>query len=119
MALREQPHPSAAAATFPWAARHAAAFATFAPGAAAYGSMHLYAGLLANGCGRTDQAIEHLRAAVEANARIGAAPFLALSLHELANLTDNRTDARLLRRQCHDLARRIGVPWLCDPKRPR
>ena len=94
LTMRRFPHPAAAAATYPFAARYTHLVASFAPGAMMYGSMHLYAGLLAGVAGDTDRDIDHLRAAVRANAAMNAAPFVALAQHELANLLPDGDEAR-------------------------
>jgi tetratricopeptide (TPR) repeat protein len=48
------------------------------------GSVHYYLGITSAACGRTDTAIDHLRAAVRANSEAGLAPYAAQSEHLLA-----------------------------------
>ncbi len=112
LTMRRFPHPTAAAATYPFAARYAHLVANFAPGAMMYGSMHLYAGLLANAAGDTDRAIDHLRAAVRANSAMDALPFVALAEHELANMLPAGDEATQARAESNKLAERLGIPWL-------
>ena len=77
-----------------------------------YGSMHLYAGLLADAAGDTDRAIDHLRAAVRANSAMDALPFVALAEHELANMLPAGDAATQARAESNKLAERLGIPWL-------
>jgi hypothetical protein len=114
LTMRRFPHPAAAAATYPFAARYIHLVASFAPGAMMFGSMHLYAGLLAGVAGDTDRAIDHLRAAVRANAAMNADPFVALAQHELANLLPDGDEARQARADSNALAKQLGIPWLID-----
>jgi len=79
-----QSNPALANAVYPWAKRHVDLIATWNPGVAMLGSMHLYAGLLALGKGAEREGIDHLRAAVQRNEALGAQPFCALALHHLA-----------------------------------
>jgi DNA-binding SARP family transcriptional activator len=54
------------------------------------GAVERYLGLVAATCGRTEEADAHLRAAAEYNERIGARPWLALSLYDRALLLGDR-----------------------------
>jgi hypothetical protein len=112
LAVRVVPHRSAAAAAYPYAARHVDLVATTAPGATMNGSMHLYAGILANAAGDTGKAVEHFRGAIRANAELGALPFLAFAEHELANITPDRVEANHASAHATDLARTLGIHWL-------
>ncbi len=112
LTMRQFSHPAAAAATYPFAERYAHLVAGFAPGAMMYGSMHLYAGLLAGAAGNTGRAIEHLRSAVRANTEMGALPFVALAERELAKLLPDDEEALRARSDSTKLAHRLGVAWL-------
>jgi hypothetical protein len=112
LTVREHPHPPASAAVYPFAAHDADLVATIAPAAVMYGSMHLYAGILAKAAGEPERAVDHLRRSAEMNTRIGAAPFLALTLHELAKALGEGEEARQAHNKSQRLARQIGIPWL-------
>jgi DNA-binding SARP family transcriptional activator/DNA-binding CsgD family transcriptional regulator len=114
LAVRSTPHAGAAAVAYPFAQRHADVICVVCPGAVMMGSMHLYAGLLASAAGQPESAIDHLRQAVAVNERIGALPFLALSLHELAKVTEGEESGRNLD-ESRRLACLLGIPWLTGP----
>lgn len=118
LALRVVPHRRAAAAAYPYAARHLDLVATTAPGSTMNGSMHLYAGILANAARDTGKAVKHLRAAIRANAKLGVLPFLAFAEHELANITPDRNEANQASAHATDLGRTLGVPWLQTAPEP-
>jgi hypothetical protein len=82
-----------------------------------FGSMQLYAGILARVAGDRETAIDHLRAAVVANDEMGALPFVALSLHELANTLPDGDEARDARARSSLIAADVGIPWLVDTAR--
>jgi hypothetical protein len=71
LTVRRCPHPAAAAAAEPWAQRYTHLVAIFQPGAMMFGSMHLYAGLLARAAGHRATAVEHFRAARRRQRRHG------------------------------------------------
>lgn len=54
------------------------------------GSVQYFLGLTAAGCGRVDTAVEHLRAAITENERVGFTPYAALARFRLAELLRDR-----------------------------
>jgi DNA-binding SARP family transcriptional activator/tetratricopeptide (TPR) repeat protein len=79
------------------------------------GSIQHSLGLAAATCGRVDAAVEHLRAAVAANADAGLVPWAAASRHQLAVLLHRRGDraeAVTLAEEANATAHRLGMPRL-------
>lgn len=87
------------------------------------GSMSLYLGILAATLGRWDQAVSHLEAAVETNARIGARPFHAHAQEHLANILTGRdrrgdaTAAHQLRQEAAATRHALGMHLAPNPAR--
>lgn len=102
------PHAGAASATYPWEQYHRNAFVPAAPGAATYGSMELYAGLLAEASGDHAAGADHLRLAARRNAAAGARAFEALALDHLATILPPGVEARVARDDARRLAE-IGI----------
>jgi DNA-binding SARP family transcriptional activator len=117
LAMRDHPHEGAARAVYPYARRHAHLVANLTPPGMMLGSMQLYAGILARVAGDRVTAIDHLRAAVVTNDEMGALPFVALSLHELANTLPDGDEARDARARSSLIAADVGIPWLVDTAR--
>jgi len=90
-------------------------------GALCLGSNHYFVGLCLSALDRFDEAITALNAAVNANKRIGAAPFVAKALLELARTHALRAapgDAVIARRCAGDARRlgsELGMPWVVGP----
>ncbi|MEU0093542.1 BTAD domain-containing putative transcriptional regulator [Kribbella sp. NPDC006257] len=85
------------------------------------GSTQYYLGVTAAACGQTEQAVQHLRAAVESNERAGYEPLAALSRWRLARaLLDRQSpgdsaEARQLADVVRATAERLGMaPLLAD-----
>ena len=117
LAVRDQPHAAAAAVAYPWATRCADLTATWNPGVAMLGSTHLYAAHLAFALGERNAGVSHLKRAIEQNDRLGARPFLAIALHDLANVLDADTaDAIAARNRGAHLATELGMDWLNAPR---
>lgn len=109
LTVAAHPHAEAAAATYPWAQHHRNAFVPVAPGAATYGSMELYAGLLAEVSGDHAAGAEHLRRAARRNNATGARAFEALTLHHLAIILPAGAEARTARDDARRLVDEIGI----------
>jgi hypothetical protein len=71
------------------------------------GAVERYLGLLARAGGRHERAAEHLGAAADFNERIGARPWFALSLYDLATLEG---DADLKARAAAEFTA-LGMDW--------
>ncbi|TMC03996.1 MAG: tetratricopeptide repeat protein [Chloroflexi bacterium] len=96
-------------------------------GAGCLGSVRYFVGLLCCAMGRWDEAVAHLERAVEANARIGAVPFVANSRFQLARAlragrgTGDRARAREQLERAEATARALGMRlWRggAEPDRP-
>ena len=96
-------------------------------GAGCLGSVRYFVGLLCCAMGRWDEAVDHLERAVEANARIGAVPFVANSRFQLARAlragrgTGDRARAREQLERAEATARALGMRlWRggAEPDRP-
>jgi tetratricopeptide (TPR) repeat protein len=74
------------------------------------GSCERYLGKLAALLGRTEQATEHLRAALEANAALGATVELAHTQLDLAAVLGNGAPARRLVQEAAQTARELDLP---------
>ncbi len=89
-----------------------------ATGAFFSGSVDHYLGLLRTVSGQFDEAVTHLRAALEQHRRMGAVPWVARTQHRLAqallarNGDGDHDQARDLLRQARTAARRIGMTGL-------
>jgi hypothetical protein len=105
-------HPDVARMAYESVLGHLDHIGVFSPGVCMLGSMQLYAGLLARALGDTDLAVQHLRAAVAVNTRLGALPFVAFAAHELAATLPEGDEAREARARADDIARQLGIPWL-------
>jgi DNA-binding SARP family transcriptional activator len=112
VAVRSTPHLKAASAAYPYALRDAERVATIAPGTMMCGSMHLYAGILAEQALGIGPAIDHLREAVTSNERIGSPPFTALSLTELARMLGPTRSGDQAAAQARDIAAELSAPGL-------
>ncbi len=112
IAVRSTPHLKAASVAYPYALRDAERVATIAPGTMMCGSMHLYAGILAEQAMGIGPAIDHLREAVTSNERIGSPPFTALSLTELARLLGPTRRGIQAAAQARDIATALSAPGL-------
>ena len=76
------------------------------------GSVHRPLGILASMLARTDEATEHLRAAVATNARINAHPYLAIAKADLAKLLmqgNGSEEASKLLAEASEIAERLGM----------
>jgi ATP/maltotriose-dependent transcriptional regulator MalT len=96
-------------------------------GTGCLGSAWYFAGLLCCTMARWDEAVAHLERAVEANARIGAVPFVANSRFQLARALrarrgpGDRARAREQLDRAQETARALGMrPWRggAEPDRP-
>ena len=76
------------------------------------GSVHLYLGLAAAACGRTDTAIDHVRVSMAANAAAGLVPRVAEGHYRLALLLPDRVEALRQAREAHAIATRLGMARL-------
>ena len=87
-------------------------------GAACYGSVGRYLGLLAAAMGRWDEAESHFAAALESNAALGARPWTARTQHDYAAMllkrgaADDRVNAVRLLNEAVDTARLLGMTAL-------
>jgi tetratricopeptide (TPR) repeat protein len=73
-------------------------------GAACFGSMSQYLGVLAGTLGRWDDAISHFEAAIQMNTRLGSPPFVANSRYRLARALGARGRTEDQRRASEELA---------------
>jgi DNA-binding CsgD family transcriptional regulator len=95
---------------------HAELFATGGAGALLVaGSVRTYLGMAAAACGRPDDAVRDLRAAIVANEAAGTPPFTALAQFELARVRARRRrpgdvdEATALAATCRATADRLGM----------
>jgi class 3 adenylate cyclase/tetratricopeptide (TPR) repeat protein len=85
-----------------------------------YGSADRYLALCASTMSNWELAERHFRAAIEQNERMGAAPFVAFSKHEYAEMLmrrgegDDLARARMLLDDALAIARDVGMPALID-----
>jgi hypothetical protein len=112
LTLRKHPRPDVATILYPRAAHDAHLVGTIAPAAAMFGSMHLYAGIIARTAGMHDVALAHLQRAIAVNTHMGASPFVALTEHELAVSMGQSKESRVHAAKAHQLAVAGGIPWL-------
>lgn len=79
------------------------------------GSAHGALGVAASALGRADDAVRHLRKAIEVNDRVGAPPFAAIARFDLARALarrrrpGDRDEAAALARQAAATARQLGM----------
>ena len=76
------------------------------------GSLHAILGITATASGRTEDAVQHLRAAIAANAEAGLEPWVAEAHYRLALLLRDRADALRQAREAHAIATRLGMARL-------
>ena len=83
---------------------HASRTVSVSPGVACYGSVARYLGRLATTLGRDDAAAAHFEAAIAANSRLGARPYLAESQADFAALLATQPGGRDRARELAGLA---------------
>ncbi len=76
------------------------------------GSMHMYAGILAEQAVGPAAAIDHFREAVAVNRRLGSPPLTALALAELSYLAEGTPEGRRARSEAREIAETLGAPHL-------
>jgi tetratricopeptide (TPR) repeat protein len=79
---------------------------------ACYGSVAYYLGLLAAACGQVDDAVRHFERALERNAAIGAAPWIAHTQAAFAEVLGTGERAASLRAAAREGAQRLGMQLL-------
>jgi DNA-binding CsgD family transcriptional regulator len=105
-----------AAEAYPLLAPHADTFVCGGAGAiAVFGSTHRTLGIAAAATGRLDDAVRHLRTAIEANERAGTPPFVASARYHLGRTLarrrrpGDRDEAAALAESAGAIAERLGM----------